>query len=561
MKGVWVCLVLVATACSTGSVSTTSTTAPTTAPNETVATNGPSPSATELASELTPPASDSCVVAPSGLGPYELSAFTSMAGLIEPLTGMHGHTAAWGDIDGDGFADLFVGTFADRPAENYALRGASGPSPDRILSSDGERFTLTDFDPLPGRSSEAAFADLDGDGDLDLVVSRNPKDDWEVAAQPTEIFRNDNGVFTSADAGFSFDLGGRSVGVLDYDLDGLADLLITEDRYRGGSSRLFRNTGDLRFVDVTEEVGLPLDINGLGVAIGDLAGDGRVDIFIAGSNRLFIGTGDTFTEADSEVFQWEIFGDEDLVTGVDIADIDLDGRNDLVLGHHYNSTVDFGEEVSVRLYLNRSTDDQVLFIDVTESTNLAPLPTKAPHVEFADMNNDGLLDIVTSASANNGTQPAIFLATGLNSDGIPQFANPPGLGSRQYWVTAPTSDYNRDGRLDIIAVEWEPGLASVLFVGQNEGNWVSVRLAPELMSLGADVAIYAAGEAGNPDGLLGHRPIAATKGYSAGSELIAHFGLGDIETVDIIVTLPDGTTLEALDVAANSHQQLPRGCT
>ncbi len=58
---------------------------------------------------------------------------------------------------------------------------------------------------------------------------------------------------------------GRSIGVLDYDADGMLDLFIVEDRYfEGGSSVLLRNLGDLQFEDVTEAVGLPTGIEGLG---------------------------------------------------------------------------------------------------------------------------------------------------------------------------------------------------------------------------------------------------------------------------------------------------------
>ncbi len=215
------------------------------------------------------------------------------------------------------------------------------------------------------------------------------------------------------------------------------------------------------FEDVTESAGLPLDVHGLGVSVGDLNGDRRPDVFVSGSNRLFIANGDRFTEVETDVFEWEIFGDEDTVAGVDIAnldlDLDLDGRMDLVVGHHYNSTIAFGTEVSVRLYLNRSDDREIRFIDATDAAGLIPLPTKAPHVEFADMNNDGWLDIVTSASANDGTLPAVFFGTGI-ADGVPQFDAPAELGSDQYWVAAPTAGYKRDGRLDVFLVEWEPGL-------------------------------------------------------------------------------------------------------
>ena len=517
----------------------------------------PDASTTEASSAI----AGSCRTTSPATGTYALIDQTESTGIVDPLTGMHGHAAAWGDADGNGFPDLYVGTFADRADEIYAVRGATGPSPDRLLFGSGTAFVETSpLAALPGRTSGAVLVDLDADGDLDLVASRNAGPAEGPRGQPTAVFRNDLGVFTEVDSGFTSSLGGRSIGVFDYNIDGLADLFIVEDRYRGGSSRLFRNLGDLRFEDVTEAVGLPLDVNGLGVAVGDLGGDSRPDLFISGSNRLFVAEGDRFVEADTAVFQWDTFGDEDIIAGVDIADIDLDGRMDLVVGHHYNSTVDFDTEVAVRLYLNASDGSGVRFTDVTEIAGLVPLPTKAPHVEFADMNNDGLLDIVTSASAADGTLPAVFLGTGVD-DGIPRFEAPSGLGSDQYWVAAPTADYNRDGRLDIVLIEWEPTLPSLLFSGRNDGNWIAVGLSSPTLAPAADVSVFEAGHVDDPTALLGHRPLSASRGYAAGSELLVHVGLGTIGEVDVVVTLVDGTRHEALGISANGMYLLPDGCT
>jgi hypothetical protein len=144
------------------------------------------------------------------------------------------------------------------------------------------------------------------------------------------------------------------VGVLDYDGDGLLDLFIVEDQYRGGSSRLYRNRGGLRFEDTTAAAGLPASLAGLGVATADVDADGDVDMFVAGDNLLFLDDGDSFVEAPSSVFTWPPVGNEDDTAGAAFGDVDRDGRPDLVVGQHFNSTVDLGTPAPVRLFLNRT---------------------------------------------------------------------------------------------------------------------------------------------------------------------------------------------------------------
>lgn len=486
---------------------------------------------------------------------------TDSLGLVDALTGMRGHAAAWGDVDSDGSVDLFIGTFATARTEIYQERGADGPAPDRLLLGGAGMFESVDgFPEQYGRTSGAVLVDLDGDGDLDLVASRNVTEREDGVA--TAILENTAEGFVERESGIDPALGGRSVGVLDYDDDGMLDLVILEDHYRGGSSQLYRNQGGLVFEDVTGQVGFPEDVHGLGLATGDLNNDGYPDLFVAGSNRLFAGTGSGFTEVPGAVGDWETFGPEDDVSGAAIADVNRDGWLDLVVGHHFNSTVDRGSSVPVRLYLNDTAEPggPIELLDVTEAAGLTGLPTKAPHVEIADIDNDGWPEIVTSASASDGSAPAVFSHMGLE-DGVPQFVTPEGLGSPQYWVTAPTSDINRDGRLDLIAVEWEPALPSILFVNQTaSGNWLQVSVSDGVGGVGARVEVYEEGQAGDVDALLGARDITASLGYTAGVELIAHFGTGEATVVDIVVKRRGSDPVSLSGVAANSRIDVGGDC-
>ena len=486
---------------------------------------------------------------------------TASFGLIEPLVGMFGHAAAWGDINGDLLPDLVVGTFADRPTDLYAFRGATEPAPDRLLVGSDDGFVVHEGFPQDfGRSSGAVFADLDNDGDLDLVVARNVKDGQDLAA--TTVYENVDGSFVAVDSGIAADMGGRSIGVLDYDGDGALDLFIVEDRYRGGHSRLYRNLGGLHFADVTAAAGFPDSLAGLGVATADVDGDSDVDLFVAGDNRLFLDVGDRFEEAAGP-FQWPPIGDEDDPAGAAFGDVDRDGRMDLVIGQHFNSTLDFGVPAPVRLFLNRTEPGgEVTFEEITDAAGLLPLPTKAPHVEIVDMDNDGWPDIVTSASSADGTRPAVFRGLGIQ-DGLPRFDPPEGLGDAQYWVAAPAADVDLDGRLDLFLVEFEPSLPSYLMRNESaSGNWLEVSVGEEAGGgIGAHVFVYAPAESSSaPNRLLGSAGITASRGYSAGVPAIAHFGLGEIDTVDVVVRLPGGRELSISGVSANRHIRLPGGC-
>jgi hypothetical protein len=487
---------------------------------------------------------------------------TAAIGLVDPLTGMRAHAAAWSDVDGDLYPDLFVGTFATSRGDVYQVRGADGPSPDRfLLSTNGSYEVSSSFPDEFGRTSGAAFVDLDNDGDDDLVLSRNVRD-RDVGTAVSEILENTGTGFVAVPTSVDPNIGGRSIGVLDVDRDGLADLIIVEDRYRGGSSRLYRNLGDLAFEDVTEDR-FTAGVDGLGVATGDLNNDGITDVFIAGSNRLFIGDGDGLVEVAAPELAWEAFGNEDDVAGAAIADVNRDGWLDLVVGQHYNSTLSKGTEVPVRLYLNRTDamGGQPAFEDVTVQAGLIGIPTKAPHVEIADFDNDGWPDILTSASASSGSTPAIFRHMGL-TDGVPLFAAPEGLGSAQYWVAAPTADIDRDGRLDVLLVEWEPSLPSLMMSNTTaSGHWLEVSVDTELGGgIGTRVDVYESGRSGDPEALIGSREIVASVGYTSGVERIAHFGLGDRSEVDVVVTPPYPNQPIDISVSADQYIRLPAGC-
>jgi len=228
-----------------------------------------------------------------------------------------------------------------------------------------------------------------------------------------------------------------------------------------------------------------------------------------------------------------------------------------VLGQHFNSTLENSQLVPVRVYLNQGlTGPDPTFTDITTTAGMPGLPTKAPHVEFQDFDNDGWLDILTTASAGNGTLPAIFRNTGTTS---PAFETPPGIGDPQYWVTGPTADYDRNGTLDIMLIEWFPSLPSILLSnGTQGGNWLDVEACTaEGSGIGTRVDVYEAGGLGNTGSLIGSREITATQGYTAGVESRVRFGLDTRATVDVRVSR-HGQVVNSSGISAN--QAVTIGC-
>jgi len=476
---------------------------------------------------------------------------TEAAGLIEPLAGMYGHAAATADVDGDGWLDLFVGSFADRPIEDYQVRGADGPSPDRLLLGGPDGFRIdTRFPGELARSSGATFADLDDDGDLDLVVARNPRGESEIGSRVTTVYEHDQGWRIAAQ--FAADVRARSVAAVDIDRDGLLDLVVAGDRPDDGPTRLYRNEGGLRFVESTAEWGVPTDIATLAVAVVDLDGDGWVDVVPSGDERVLRGGPDGFQVVEQDVLAWQPVGDEDDPAGIAVGDLDNDGDPDLVIGQHFNSTIDFGTRVPVRILLNRSAPGRIELVDVTDESGSPDLWTKSPHVAIIDLDNDGLQDIVTSAVTADG-RPLVLHHTGIE-DGRPHFEPVGDQGDGSYFVTGATGDFTRDGRPDVVMVAWEPTSPSRLFVDESaSGAWLGI----DTSTMGAPVGTRLAALAPGAPGGTVYGWVQSTTGYAAGAPGAVHLGLGDPggDTTTVRVETPDGA-VSSFDLAIDAHHSL-----
>src|SRR5215216_8006654 len=368
-------------------------------------------------------------VAPPSPGTTNInfSDVTEQEGITDEVTkDRWGHGVAWGDVNNDEYLDLLLGTFADYDPLNQLGYTTDQFKPDQLAIGGRDGFTMdADFPETYGWTSGLAFADLDNDGYKDLVLSRNQEDGYDQGS-PGETVALRNEVASSG--GFEIipgaippndrnKVGGRSAAVLDYNADGLLDLFITQDRFAAGESTLLRNTGGFQFVDATESAGLPTDIEGFGVAAKDLTGDGHGDLYVVGSNRLFIAEGSgTFREVDAKAAGLVRPAPDsrrprdDFDTGVSVGDVNRDGRPDVAVAHHYASAANLGRKLPpVSLYLNRglsNTGDPV-FEDVTAKAGLPSVAARSADVNINDYDNDGWPDIAAGVAVSK-TRPAVF---------------------------------------------------------------------------------------------------------------------------------------------------------
>jgi hypothetical protein len=511
------------------------------------------------------------------------------AGLYPHVGGIRGHGAAWGDADGDGWPELFVTAFHD-----------AGSKPAMFFRNRQGKFELDPQEHLhtSGMGSGGLLVDLTNSGRLDLYASTCVSGNNPVRQTPSYLFRNEgNGKFTDisrASGACPPGYAGRGLAALDFDGDGLLDLITCEQYYSPDvktGPALYRNLGNYKFENVSESAGLPVGLGGLGVAVADVNNDTLPDIFLtngAGDLRLYVNAGKgKFREPPGtrEVFRWEGLGKEDTPAGVAIGDVNRDGLADIVVGNHFKSP--WVTPAPVRLYLNRGIKGgNPSFEDVSEACGISPLAMKAPHLEIQDFDHDGWPDICISIVKFQDSRPCpvIFKNLGAKKDGLPRFrddawgvndfpndedkaikSSGPQFqkilkeGKIMYMAAGPTADYDRDGKLDMFLANWWIESRSLLLKNETPGgNWLAVRVegtgSVNRMGVGARINVYPAGKLGDAASRLGSHEICIGYGYCSGQEAIANIGLGKEEAVDLEVVLPHNRgKLTQENVKANQY--------
>ena len=438
------------------------------------------------------------------------------AGVAHPGWGM-GLCIA--DVDGDGWQDLYV----------------TGIGRNRLYRNSGDD-TFTDVAPelgvaASGWSTGCGFADYDRDGDLDLFVSRYVEFDLDNLPE----FGSDK---TCQYRGVSVQCGPRG-------LPGTSDLL-------------FRQEEDGAFTEVGEEAGVrdPDGYFGLGIAWVDMDGDGWLDLYVANDstpNYLYMNRKDgTFEE--SGFFMGVAVsedGGEQGGMGVAVGDYDGSGRLSLFVSN-------FAEEYNA---LYRNEGDYSSDASFRSKTGASSLPYVGWGTAFFDYDNDGWEDLVVvnghvypqldgaRLGASAGYRQRKLLYRNLGDGTFEEVAERGGPAFLEQTVSRGLAmgDLDNDGRVDLVINDLD-GSPMVLRNEAGDGRWLQVRLVgagKNTDAIGAVIRVTA-------DGRSQIRNIRSGTSYLSQDDFRQHFGLGDAATVDsVVVTWPDGSTTERENVAAD----------
>jgi tetratricopeptide (TPR) repeat protein len=332
---------------------------------------------------------------------------------IAALPRGYGHGVTVGDFDGDGHPDLFLTRW-----RSYALYRNKG---------DGTFEDVTSRSGLGGERdwpTSAAFADLDGDGDLDLYVchyvdwdSEHPRTCWDdtrkihifcgppdFPSMPDHLFRNDGGRFVdvSTEAGI-IDHHGEGLGVLATDLDGdrRVDLFVANDQ---SAKFLFLNRGSFHFEEAAQLSSVASNNAGLytasmGVACGDANGDGLPDLavtnFYSEYTAFYLNLGDGVFSDHSEAFGLVVPSRYRLGFGISFLDFNNDGWLDLVTanGHVDDNRLNVAQKMRAQLFAG--TTGGLRMIDVTDTAGPPfQIPLLGRGLAVGDLDNDGRVDFL-----------------------------------------------------------------------------------------------------------------------------------------------------------------------
>lgn len=472
------------------------------------------------------------------------------------------------DCDNDGWQDILL---------------VGSPCPAFFHNEGGGRFKeiteASGFQTLNGHWTGCSIADYDGDGLIDVMLT---------GYHQLALFKNIDGLrFQDVTAAAGFDSSnqgywGASSGFIDLDGDSWLDLVILNYVIYGPETRkyceytpgvrsgcgpktylpergqIWRNTGQGSFELVPAEQGMQQTHGvGLVLAFTDLDDDGRMDFYIGNDGvaaDLLHNQGQLKFENIATVAGVATSDNGNAVSamGADWADFDRDGRLDLVVTNWQGDSFVLFQNVG-----------NMFFVDCAKGTGLAGRTKNRLGfgAKWIDFENDGWPDLffVNGHVYDNSAE--------IHGSGVPFRQSPllfwndrgkkfidivPQLGAdvqrSMVGRGSATADFNNDGRVDLLAVDFEGPVMLLENRTESKHHWLTLNLRarkPNVFAYGAHVI----GRSGEQ---VWQADVSPASSYLSSSDPRIHWGLGDVTVLETLtIRWTSGATKTLVNVAAD----------
>ncbi|MEZ5464677.1 MAG: FG-GAP-like repeat-containing protein [Lysobacteraceae bacterium] len=356
--------------------------------------------------------------------------FPAVGRVVGTTSGDYTRDAQFADIDGDGLLDLIVANDGN-PTRLFLSGAVDGWIGGINLGNEVES------------TREVALGDVDGDGDLDVVAANN--------GQPNRLYLNDGyGGFPATGTAIGSE-SDKTYAVALGDVDGDGDLDLIAGSSLGDATRLYFNDGSGAF----SGTGTVIDSgdNVLTLALGDLDRDGDLDLVLGNQNsvvhptdainRYYLNDGNGGFSANN------LGSDAQTTNSIVLSDVDGDGDLDILVGNNGTN----------RLYLN---DGSAVF--PATGTPIGSETDLTSDLVLGDIDSDGDLDLIV---ANSGASMkrymnlggGTFSATGTDLGGGTEYASRVTLG-----------DIDADGDIDLLAAN-TTGLGNLIYLNSGNGSF------------------------------------------------------------------------------------------
>ena len=488
---------------------------------------------------------------------------------IQPLAG----GVAILDYDNDGKMDVFFTNGAELPSMKKPAAFS-----DALLRNRGEGVfeDRTSAAGLAGGDSGyhigAAAGDYDNDGDTDLFLAN--------AGSNTLLRNNGDGTFSDATTGSGISKPPNTLSVgaawFDYDNDRLLDLVVADytiwtpetdyqcadamkreiycspTRYVSVPNRLYRNLGNGKFEDVTQQSGLAeARGKGMGVSIADVNNDDLPDIFIVNDterNFLFINQGAGKFREQGAVYGVSFNDDGVAVNGMgsDAKDYNNDGFVDL-----------FYNDLATQVFGLFAGDRGKSFRYLSYPTGLGRLSFRFGGwgAGFIDYDNDGWKDIFSANGdvdyLGDNAKQSNTMFRNLEGKSFADVSAAMGAAFTNpgFHRGSAFSDLNDDGSLDIVVTGLNERPHILINAGTPGSHWLLLDLRGtrgNRDAIGAKVKVTTA------SGRVLHNHVSVSTGLMSSSDRRVHFGLGAEGAIaSIEIRWPGGQVQNVSDVKAD----------